>query len=280
MSTSRLEVAKQLIQEKKYDAARSLLLNMPESETARKWLARLDEIAPASSDTSTQLARARQLLQEKRYSEARTVLEQIDHPTADKWLERLNEIDDPFKAIPESSHRTAISNEVPVRYLNDNGHIARHLIKGEQIVFKTKHHWAVLVIGIIRGIIYGAFMGFLFGLLIPSTSSASAAPAFAVMCASFMGLIIFVVGLTVFLTSEYAVTTKRVVAKTGFIIPRTFELNLNHVESCSANTSLIGLILGFKDLSLAGSGGTRKTFRSIANAEAFRNHVIERMSVR
>lgn len=43
-------------------------------------------------NTREQLEKARALIQAKRYNEARRLLVQIDHPTADKWLTRLDEI--------------------------------------------------------------------------------------------------------------------------------------------------------------------------------------------
>lgn len=42
--------------------------------------------------TKEQLQQAKSLIQAKRYREARRVLSKIDHPTADRWLERLDEI--------------------------------------------------------------------------------------------------------------------------------------------------------------------------------------------
>lgn len=46
MSQSTLETARSLIQQKKYKDARKLLNTIPDDPTARKWLARLDEISP------------------------------------------------------------------------------------------------------------------------------------------------------------------------------------------------------------------------------------------
>jgi hypothetical protein len=45
---TQLEHARALIINKQYDEARAILLTMPGSETARKWLAKLDEIAPST----------------------------------------------------------------------------------------------------------------------------------------------------------------------------------------------------------------------------------------
>ena len=42
---------------------------------------------------------AKELIQEGNYDEARAILETIDHPTADKWLRKIDNLDPPF---PES----------------------------------------------------------------------------------------------------------------------------------------------------------------------------------
>jgi hypothetical protein len=49
-----------------------------------------------SKDT---LERARDLIKQKRYSDARQILESVNHPTAIKWLAKLDEIElgDPFE---------------------------------------------------------------------------------------------------------------------------------------------------------------------------------------
>lgn len=39
-----------------------------------------------------QLLRAKQLIQAKRYEDARALLITVDHPTADKWLDRLSKV--------------------------------------------------------------------------------------------------------------------------------------------------------------------------------------------
>lgn len=50
------------------------------------------------------LSAAKDLIQKKRYAEARSLLKNINHPTADKWLAKLNEID------PEDVPPSAKSN--------------------------------------------------------------------------------------------------------------------------------------------------------------------------
>lgn len=48
---------------------------------------------------------AKQLIQEKQYDQARALLENIDHPTAAKWLAKLNEIAPKNKSKQKSKRR-------------------------------------------------------------------------------------------------------------------------------------------------------------------------------
>lgn len=46
MSKAKLQAARELLQEKRYQEARSLLQTIPNDPTAQKWLVKLDEIVP------------------------------------------------------------------------------------------------------------------------------------------------------------------------------------------------------------------------------------------
>lgn len=60
------------------------------------------------------LQRAKTLIQEKKYDEARRLLTGMDHPTARKWLAKLDEMDDdPFDVSPVKSE--AISSKAKRR---------------------------------------------------------------------------------------------------------------------------------------------------------------------
>ena len=51
-----------------------------------------EPVLPKSVNTEQQLAYARTLIQQKEYVRARAVLENTDHPTATKWLARLDDM--------------------------------------------------------------------------------------------------------------------------------------------------------------------------------------------
>ena len=76
-------------------------------------------------------------------------------------------------------------------------------------------------------------------------------------------------------TSEFGVTNRRVLIKTGWIRRRTLELNLSKVESFQVREPLLGRILGYKTIKLVGSGGTQQLFPYVANADRFRRYVVE-----
>jgi predicted negative regulator of RcsB-dependent stress response len=40
--------------------------------------------------TKERMMKAKQLIEAQRYDEAKAILMTVDHPTADKWLEKLN----------------------------------------------------------------------------------------------------------------------------------------------------------------------------------------------
>lgn len=71
-------------------------------------------------------------------------------------------------------------------------------------------------------------------------------------------------------SSEFVITTRRVVIKTGLVSRRTVELNLLHVESVNVDQGILGRLLDFGTVTIVGSGGTREVFAYIEHPLAFR----------
>ena len=76
-------------------------------------------------------------------------------------------------------------------------------------------------------------------------------------------------------TSEFAVTDRRVIMKTGVITRKTLELNLVKIESVGVDQSLLGRIFDCGTITIIGSGGTREAFPLIGSPLAFRRAVQE-----
>lgn len=83
-------------------------------------------------------------------------------------------------------------------------------------------------------------------------------------------LTIFIAPLIEFLTSEYAITNKRIIVKVGFISRRTLEMNLQKIESIGVDQGILGRILNYGSVAVIGSGGTKELFGNIAAPLEFR----------
>ena len=71
-------------------------------------------------------------------------------------------------------------------------------------------------------------------------------------------------------TSEFAITTKRIVIKLGLISRHTVEMNLSKVESVNVDQGIMGRIFGYGTITVIGTGGTKESFQKIANPVEFR----------
>jgi uncharacterized membrane protein YdbT with pleckstrin-like domain len=71
-------------------------------------------------------------------------------------------------------------------------------------------------------------------------------------------------------TSEFVITNKRVIMKTGFISRKTFEMNLQKIESVNVDQSLFGRLFGYGTVTVIGTGGSRESFGDISKPLIFR----------
>ncbi|MDD3039291.1 PH domain-containing protein [Bacteroides sp.] len=72
--------------------------------------------------------------------------------------------------------------------------------------------------------------------------------------------------------TEYIVTNKRVILKSGILSRDALELMLNKCEGMRINQSVMGRIFGFGSI-LVTTGGVTNTFRFVANPMKFRNEI-------
>jgi uncharacterized membrane protein YdbT with pleckstrin-like domain len=112
-------------------------------------------------------------------------------------------------------------------------YVNNHLIRGEEVVFETRLHWITFLS---------------FKSLITLTLSAWFARGF----------------------SEFVITNRRIIIKTGIISRTSFEMNLSKIESVNVDQSIAGRIFNYGSITIIGSGGTRESFHDIAKPLAFR----------
>jgi uncharacterized membrane protein YdbT with pleckstrin-like domain len=112
-------------------------------------------------------------------------------------------------------------------------YVNNHLIKDESIVFETKYHWVIFF--------------------------------------SLKSLFTFTIApLLQRALSEFVITNRRIIIKTGFIARSTFEMNLSKIESVNVDQTVTGRILNYGSITIIGTGGTRETFHNISKPLNFR----------
>jgi len=155
------------------------------------------------------------------------------------------------------------------------GYIEQNLVPGEDVLYKTRLHWVVLVRPLIVGVVLASIgLAFVVGgyeasgkdrsyggmIFLGSLLLASAAVSIAA-------------GLVRKNSTEVAVSNRRVLIKTGFISRKTTEVILSKVESVGVDESTFGRMLGYGDVIVRGTGGTTETFSRIANPEELSRQV-------
>ena len=147
------------------------------------------------------------------------------------------------------------------------GYVERHLLPGERVLYKTRLHWGLFVkptLVILAGIALTVLLR-----QVPD-------PPWLWMVGAAVTAIGFgwaLVNYVEMMTSEFAVTTTRLIFKIGLISRYTTELLLSKVESIGVQQGLMGRLLNYGDLTVTGTGGAREVFRRVRDPIGFRNHV-------
>jgi len=138
------------------------------------------------------------------------------------------------------------------------GYIESNLLPGERVVYKSQLHWSIFLRSSLIAVVGIALL------------------AIQPMLGALVFLLGLILALPVFIrykTSEFGITTKRVVIKVGFIQRRTVELLLRQIEAIAVDQSLMGRMMNFGSITLSGTGGVREIFHNIAAPLDFRHQI-------
>jgi hypothetical protein len=155
------------------------------------------------------------------------------------------------------------------------GYIDENLVAGEQVVFRTKLHWYVIIRAIF-GLLLLGFIAYVTAQLFSGGARSGTGSTFSgpgnlvLLCLVPLGLLGLAGSIMAYSSAEFGVTNRRVLIKTGVIRRQTLELSLSKIESFRTHESLIGQLLGFKTITLTGSGGTNQRFAYVDRAHEFR----------
>ena len=146
------------------------------------------------------------------------------------------------------------------------GYIENNLTNGEVIKYRAKIHWAIYT---------WPSIWFLFALLL-LVSGGNSAPFSWVffILALFLGLRSFII----VKSSEFVLTTKRVIMKSGFLRRNSTDVLLAKLESFNVDQGFIGRIFNYGTF-IVGGTGSAGGFKTIADPLEFRKRVQSEMEL-
>jgi uncharacterized membrane protein YdbT with pleckstrin-like domain len=140
------------------------------------------------------------------------------------------------------------------------GYVDSNLLPNEHVTYRARLHRiiyllpvCVLIVALAIGLASGSWIaGGVLGLI---------------------GLLMMVPPWIRSISSEFAVTNKRVLVKVGLVRRHSLELLLQKVEGIGVDQGILGRILGYGTITVSGTGGTREAFRMIERPLEFRRQV-------
>lgn len=149
------------------------------------------------------------------------------------------------------------------------GYVDRSIVSGEQVLYKARITWLIFVPGV-AVLIIGIY---LFDL--DKEGGVGMIGAIAI----FLAILSLIKAFIAWVSTELAVTSKRVIAKVGLISRKTIELNHTKVESFNIDQSIFGRLFNFGTVIVNGTGGSKTPIPSVDSPLEFRRNAIETIDV-
>lgn len=136
-------------------------------------------------------------------------------------------------------------------------YIEEHLLPDEKVLYTTTLHWIIWAPAVLLLLIALSFVKYTgwWIFILPILSGVNA--------------------LINYLTSEFGVTNKRVMMKTGFISRKSLELLLPKVEGVQVDQGIIGRMLDYGTITVSGTGGSHTPFPNVQKPMELRRKVNE-----
>ncbi|MDX1293019.1 MAG: PH domain-containing protein [Hyphomonas sp.] len=123
------------------------------------------------------------------------------------------------------------------------GYIEKRLYEGEILRYRGKFHWIAYARAWLALIVLGIII---------------------------FGIVYFIMEMVRINTTEFVVTDRRVVLKTGLWSADVEEIALDAIEGSSLKQGILGRIFGYGRLSINGRGETHIRFPNMAHPQEFR----------
>lgn len=151
-------------------------------------------------------------------------------------------------------------------------YVQRVLQPGETVVHQAYLHWLIFLRAIGLAVLA---LACLIAERIYQPSEPLVATTFIVV-ACFFALVAFESALRAWIrrvTTEFAVTDRRVIYKTGLFSRHTLEMNRGKVESVDVEQPFTGRLFGYGTIVLRGTGSTHEPIYHIADPLTFRSYI-------
>ncbi len=154
-------------------------------------------------------------------------------------------------------------------------YVKNNLLPNEKLIYSARIHFAVVGFPMFLSVL----MLLLFVLLLPGTGEVDPSTEGMVLLCDvpmiFIALAMLLQAIMILLTTEFAVTNRRVIAKTGFIRRQTLEMMLSKIESVSVKQTISGRLMNFGTVTVTGTGGTSESFKGIRNPLKLRHQIYQ-----
>ena len=143
-------------------------------------------------------------------------------------------------------------------FIDDN------LMQGESVIYRTKLHWIIFLLPVIILIVGILTLGY----------TDKTIPKIIIIIAIILGIR----SLVTYATSEFGITSKRVLIKTGFIQRDSHEILLGKIEAIEVSQPVLGRAWNYGTIVIKGTGGSKDPFSNIVNPLEFRKIAQEQIA--
>lgn len=158
-----------------------------------------------------------------------------------------------------------------IQLLRIKMYVKNNLLSDETLIYWSRPHWIIFSTPVIIFLIsilvlmYGSRI-FAFDLEVHSLQIHEIVSLVILLIAMIAGIVAYIR----FLTTEYAITNKRILMKSGWISRNVLELFLPKIEAIHIGQSIPGRVFNFGTLVIIGTGGTRDPFDLVPDPLNFR----------
>ena len=142
------------------------------------------------------------------------------------------------------------------------GFLDNNLLPNEEIIYRTRKHYIIFI----NPVLLTAFALFFALHSNPYVVKAS-------LLVGLAALLTWANQLLIYMTSEFAVTNKRIRMREGFFFRHTNETRMTTIADVSVNQSLIGQMLNYGTITVNAFGGAEDPFSLLAAPNEFQRQL-------